>query len=52
MDFDMMKATMIRDCLLQYPNHNQPFVIYTYAIDYQLGAVLVDGPSINKHLGN
>jgi hypothetical protein len=32
--FDVMKAMMICDCLLSYPDHNKPFTIYTDASDY------------------
>jgi hypothetical protein len=28
--FDILKAVMILDCLLCYPDHNKPFHIYIY----------------------
>jgi hypothetical protein len=39
--FSIMKALMAQDCMLQYPNHNKPFDIYTDASNYQLGRVIV-----------
>jgi hypothetical protein len=32
--FDVMKAMMIHDCLLCYPDHNKGFQIYTDASEY------------------
>jgi hypothetical protein len=39
--FQIMKALIAQDCMLQYPDHNKPFDVYTDASDYQLGAVIV-----------
>ena len=38
--FETIKATMAKDVLLFYPDHNQPFFIYTDSSDYQLGATI------------
>ena len=38
--FDDMEKLMTEDVLLGYPDHNLCFNIYTYASDYQLGAVI------------
>ena len=39
--FDAMKALMIEDVLLCYPDHNLPFHICTDASDYQLGSIIL-----------
>jgi hypothetical protein len=45
--FDVMKAMMIRDCLLCYPDHNKGFQISTDASNYQLGAIIMqDGAPV------
>ena len=39
--FDAMKALMVEDALLRYPDHNVPFHFYTNASDYPLGVVIL-----------
>ena len=39
--FDAMKALMVEDVLLRYPDHNLPFHICTDASENQLGSVIL-----------
>eukprot|EP00957_Ditylum_brightwellii_P118288 9021819-Ditylum_brightwellii.AAC.1 len=39
--FEQMKALMVLDALVVFPNHNLLFQVYTDASDYQMGAVII-----------
>ena len=39
--FDALKAMIVQETCLVYPDHNKPFHIYTDASDYQLGSVIM-----------
>jgi transposase InsO family protein len=39
--FNNIRSIMAQEVLLRYPDHNQPYHIYTDASDYQLGAVIM-----------
>ena len=39
--FETIKAIISKEVLLAYPDHNQPFHIFTDASDLQLGAVIM-----------
>eukprot|EP00975_Prorocentrum_lima_P029886 6269373-Prorocentrum_lima.AAC.1 len=38
---DRVRAVIARDALLAFPNHNEPFDVFTDASDYQLGAAIL-----------
>lgn len=38
--FEALKAMIVQDTILAYPDHNRPFHIYTDSSDYQLGSVI------------
>ncbi len=40
-DFKCMKTVLTVDVLIAYPNHDIPFLIYTNASDYHMGAIIV-----------
>mmetsp|Transcript_27436 Transcript_27436/g.40868 ORF Transcript_27436/g.40868 Transcript_27436/m.40868 type:complete len:1328 (-) Transcript_27436:212-4195(-) len=39
--FKEVRAVIARDALLAFPNHNEPFDVFTDASDYQLGAAIL-----------
>jgi hypothetical protein len=41
--FDNIKATIVKEVLLAYPDFTKPFKIYTDASTMQLGAVIAQG---------
>ena len=41
--FDNVKATIVRDVMLAYPDYSSEFEIYTDASSKQLGAVITHG---------
>ena len=45
--FDKVKATIVQDIVLAYPDYSKPFEIYTDASATQLGAVITQN---NRHM--
>ena len=39
--FEQVKVLMAMNVLCAYPNHNEPFHIYTNSLDYQLGSCIM-----------
>ena len=49
--FQRMKALIVKDTMLMYPNPNKPYIIETDASNYQLGGVLKQfNEKFNKYL--
>ena len=48
--FERMKALVMKDTLLLYPDPNKPFIIETDASDYQLGGVIKQFNEVHQKL--